>query len=148
MREAVAAGEKAPKPKAPALEAAAEEAKRAHEMAGELVLESGGAIAAQFTDEDVKAAIAEAKEQAAELVASIPEMVEILLAELAEAGRLGGEAQWCGPVARDAASRPRGGPRARRCVAPTGRGRPTRERAEGVRAGRARRARMEGRRAA
>jgi hypothetical protein len=42
LRRAVSAGGKPAKPKAPGLEAAAAEAKRAEEMAGQLVLESGG----------------------------------------------------------------------------------------------------------
>ena len=96
LRTAVAEGAKVPKPKAPTAETAAAEAQRAAEMAARLVLKSGGRLAAELSDDDVVAAITEAREQAAGIVAGIPELVDRLLAELAEAGRLGAEAQWCG----------------------------------------------------
>jgi hypothetical protein len=44
-------------------------------MASKLVLESGGATASRLSDDDVEAAISEATEQAAELVAAVPEIV-------------------------------------------------------------------------
>jgi hypothetical protein len=96
LREAVALSSTVPKPKAPAAEQAAVEARRAQDMAAALVLESGGELAAGFGADDVAAAIAEAKAEAAEIVAGIPEQVDRLLAELQSAGQLGGEVQWCG----------------------------------------------------
>ena len=106
LREAVASGSKPPKPKAVTAEAAAAEAQRAEEMAAVLVLESGRELAAGFSDDDLAAAIGEAKAQAAALVEALPELVDGMVEQLQEAGRLGGEAAWCG------------GLRERRIVAP------------------------------
>jgi hypothetical protein len=96
LRKAVSEGGKPPKPKAPALEQAAAEAQRAEEMAAVLVLESGRALAERLSDDDLEAVISEAKQQSAAIVATIPELVDRMLEELQEAGRLGAQAAWAG----------------------------------------------------
>ena len=70
-----------PQPRAPALEQAAAEARRAREMAGRLVLESAARLAEKLSDADVEAAASEANEQAAEIVAGLPAMADALLAD-------------------------------------------------------------------
>jgi translation initiation factor IF-2 len=90
LRKAVASGSKVPKPRAPAVEDAAAEAKRAAEAAGRLALESGAALAEPLSDDDVKAAIVAPLEQAAEIISTIPELVDRMQERLAEAARLGG----------------------------------------------------------
>lgn len=106
LRDAIVADLKVPAAKAPALEQQAAEAQRAQEMAGRLVLESGGRLVEALSDADVAAAIAEALEQQAEVIAAIPELVDRLLAELAEAGGLGGQAEWCGRLVETRSQQP------------------------------------------
>jgi hypothetical protein len=94
LRAALTAGERPPKPKAPAAEQAAEQAKHEAVVAAELVIESGGELVRKFGDDEMSAAIGEAEQAAREVIARMPAQVDALHDALREVSELGGEARW------------------------------------------------------
>jgi hypothetical protein len=96
LREAVAAGRKAPKAKAPATEEALAEARTRLEVAEALVAESGKALVADLTDADLEAALADLDKSSREVIAKLPPRAAALVADMRRCGEMTHEALWIG----------------------------------------------------
>lgn len=73
LRAAVGRGKKPPAPKAPAVEAELDAARRTLDTAGQLLSESGRNLLADLTDDDLQLAIRETRRRAQEIVEKLPE---------------------------------------------------------------------------
>jgi hypothetical protein len=98
LRDAIARAKRVPSPKAPAVQNDLEEAERALDGFGRMVMESASGLFADLDDDDLSAALAETRNAHDGIVDSMPGKVAELKAELDRAGALGSEVQWIGTL--------------------------------------------------